>query len=199
MFYYLTGTVSELFPNLAVIDCGGIGFAVNTSAYSVSSLQKGESAKLYTYLNIREDAMDLFGFSSLLEKHCFEMLLGVSGVGPKAALAILSVNSPDGLMAAIVSENEKALTAAQGIGKRIAQRIILELKDKIAKESSGIDLTFPVKPTAVVSNLAVEEAAKALRVLGYSSGEIERAIGSIDVAGLKVEDIIRSCLKVMSK
>ena len=140
MFHYINGLVAELLPNLAVIDCGGVGFAVNTSAYTVSQLKTGEKAKLYTFVYIREDCMDIYGFASKSEKHCFEMLIGVSGVGPKAAIAILSSSAPENLVMNIVSGNEKALTAAPGIGKKIAQRIILELKDKLAKETAEISL-----------------------------------------------------------
>ena len=120
MFHYINGVVSELYPNLAVIDCGGVGFEINTSAYTLRMLKAGEKAKLYTYVHIREDAFEIYGFSGKSEKRCFEMLLGVSGVGPKAALSILSVSSPENLIMSIVSGNERAITAAAGVGKKIA-------------------------------------------------------------------------------
>ena len=148
MFYYLKGTVGHLAPNLAVLDCGGVGFACHTTSYTLSYLKVGEEAKLYTYLNVREDAMELFGFATDNERSCFQMLIGISGVGPKAALSILSSTTPEGLATAIITGNEKALTVAQGIGKKIAQRIILELKDKLAKgqlptegEQGGVAVT----------------------------------------------------------
>ena len=138
MFYYLNGTVAEIAAGLAVIDCGGVGYACATTNYTLSQLKKGERARLYTYLHVREDIFELYGFASQQELNSFKMLIGVSGVGPKAALAILSATTPQNLALSIVTEDEKALTAAQGIGKKIAQRIILELKDKLALK--GIDM-----------------------------------------------------------
>ena len=142
MFYYLDGTVAEILPGLAVIDCGGVGYACKTTNYTLSRLKKGQKAKLYTHLNVGEDIFELYGFSALNELNSFRLLIGVSGVGPKAALSILSVGSPEALAMAIVTGDEKALTAAPGIGKKIAQRIILELKDKMAKESAATGLDF---------------------------------------------------------
>ena len=124
-------------PADSVIDCGGGGYACATTNYTLSQLKKGERARLYTYLHVREDIFELYGFASQQELNSFKMLIGVSGVGPKAALAILSATTPQNLALSIVTEDEKALTAAQGIGKKIAQRIILELKDKLAKEQSN--------------------------------------------------------------
>ena len=128
MFYYLDGTVAYLGPNLAVIDCGGVGYACATTSHTLSRLQQGARAKLFTHLNVKEDGVDLFGFYSQNELSAFRQLIGVSGVGPKAALAILSSSTPDQLALAIVTGDEKVLVAAPGIGKKIAQRIILELK-----------------------------------------------------------------------
>ena len=126
MFNYINGTVSEVEPNFAVIECAGVGFGVNVSLYTLGDLKLGERAKLYVYESIREDAFELFGFATKAEKRCFELLVGVSGVGPKAALAILSTTTPDGLVAAILNGNEKAVTAAPGVGKKLAQRVLLE-------------------------------------------------------------------------
>ena len=134
MYYYVNGTVAEIGPNLAVIDCGGVGYACATTNYTLAQLKKGEKAKLYTYLHVREEIFDLYGFASQAELSSFKMLISVSGVGPKAALAILSSGTPDQLALSIVTGDEKALTGVPGIGKKIAQRIILELKDKLAKE-----------------------------------------------------------------
>ena len=127
MFYYLNGVVAHMAPFLAVIDCGGVGYACRTTNNTLSHLQKGKPAKLYTHLNVREDAMELFGFSTENELNCFQLLTSVSGVGPKAALSILSAATPESLAMSIITGDEKALTVAQGIGKKIAQRIILEL------------------------------------------------------------------------
>ncbi|MBQ8852102.1 MAG: Holliday junction branch migration protein RuvA, partial [Oscillibacter sp.] len=129
MFYYLDGTVAEILPYLAVIDCGGVGYACKTTNNTLSRLKKGQKGRVYTYLNVGEGIFDLYGFATQNELNSFKLLLGVSGVGPKAALAILSVGTPETLAMAIVTGDEKALTAAPGIGKKIAQRIILELKD----------------------------------------------------------------------
>ena len=200
MFYYLNGVVAEMEANLAVIDCGGVGYDCATTNYTLSQLKKGERAKLYTYMNVREDAVDLFGFSSQSELHSFKLLLGVSGVGPKAALAILSTNTPANLAMAVVMGNEKALTAAPDIGKKIAQRIILELKDKLAKEqaSFGPDTGGSV-PLTVLPNDKAKEAGAALAVLGYSGSEVAAALKGIDIDTLPLEEIIRQALKRMVK
>lgn len=201
MFYYLEGTVAELLPYLAVVDCGGVGYACKTTNNTLAALKKGQKGKLYTYLHVGEGIFDLYGFSSQNELNSFKLLLGVSGVGPKAALAILSVGTPETLAMAIVTGDEKALTAAPGIGKKIAQRIILELKDKMAKEtSSGLDFSGGkgVPAPAVFSNKATE-AAQALAVLGYSSQEVNTALKGVDVENLSLEEIIRQSLKKMVK
>ena len=197
MFYYLNGTVAEIAAGLAVIDCGGVGYACATTNYTLSQLKKGERARLYTYLHVREDIFELYGFASQQELNSFKMLIGVSGVGPKAALAILSATTPQNLALSIVTEDEKALTAAQGIGKKIAQRIILELKDKLAKEQSSFDVRGG-SVTPIQSGGKVQEAASALAVLGYSSQEISAALKGVDTA-LPVEEIIRQTLKKMVK
>lgn len=200
MFYHIKGTVSTLLPQMAVIDCGGVGFALNATANTVSRLTVGKEAKLYTYVYIREDSMELFGFYSLEEKRCFEMLIGVSGVGPKAALSILSANTPESLALAVIGEDTKALMVAQGIGKKIAQRIILELKEKMAKENP-IPLPDPgeghLPPASSGGKLA--DASSALAVLGYSTQEIAAALKGIEPDELSLEEIIRQALKKMMK
>ena len=201
MFYYLEGTVAELLPYLAVVDCGGVGYACKTTNNTLSSLKKGQKGRLYTYLHVAEGIFDLYGFASQRELNSFKLLIGVSGVGPKAALAILSVGTPETLAMAIVTGDEKALTAAPGVGKKIAQRIILELKDKMAKETAaGLDFSggkgTPAVP--VFSNKA-SEAAQALAVLGYSSQEVSAAMKGVDVENLPLEEIIRQSLKKMVK
>lgn len=201
MFYYLDGTVAELLPYLAVIDCGGVGYACKTTNNTLSSLKKGQRGKLYTYLNVGEGIFDLYGFATQNELNSFKMLLGVSGVGPKAALAILSVGTPETLAMAIVTGDEKALTVAPGIGKKIAQRIILELKDKMAKETAaGLDFSGGKgAPAAPVFGSKATEAAQALTVLGYSSQEAAAALKGIDVDTLPLEEIIRQALRKMVK
>ena len=201
MFYYLDGTVAELLPYLAVIDCGGVGYACKTTNNTLASLKKGQRGKLYTYLNVGEDVFDLYGFATQKELATFKLLIGVSGVGPKAALAVLSAGTPESLDMAIVTGDEKALTAAPGIGKKIAQRIILELKDKMARESGG-ELDFSGgkgAPAAAVFSNKATEAAQALAVLGYTSAEVSMALKGVDVEGLPLEEIIRQSLKKMVK
>lgn len=201
MFYYVKGPVAHVAPYLAVIDCGGVGYACHTTNTTLSYLKKGETAKLYTYLHVREDIFDLYGFFTEEERNCFELLIGVSGVGPKAALSILSATSPENLAMSIITGDEKALTVAQGIGKKIAQRIILELKDKLAKGQ----LTTPGGETYRGSGITVipenkaTEAAAALAVLGYSQAEVAIALKGVDVENLKLEDIIKQALKKMVK
>ena len=201
MFYYLDGTVAEILPFLAVIDCGGVGYACKTTNNTLSSLKKGQRGKLYTYLNVGEGIFELYGFATQNELNSFKLLLSVSGVGPKAALAILSSTTPESLAMAIVTEDAKALTAAPGIGKTIAHRIILELKDKMAKETaSGLDFSGGrgSPAPALFANKATE-AAQALAVLGYSSQEVSIALKGVDVENLPLEEIIRQGLKKMVK
>ena len=199
MFYYLNGVVAEMEANLAVIDCGGVGYACATTNYTLSQLKKGERAKLYTYMNVREDAVELYGFAAQNELNSFRMLIGVSGVGPKAALSILSANTPANLAMAVVMGDEKALTAAPGIGKKIAQRIILELKDKLAKEQPSFSGDTGIMPSIAVPDDKVREAGAALAVLGYSASEVAAALKGIDMDALPLEEIIRQALKRMVK
>ena len=200
MFYHIKGTVTDIENGLAVLDCGGIGFAVNTSMNTLSQLRIGETAKLYISEQVREDAFELYGFRTLGEKHCFDMLISVSGVGPKAAVSILSANTPEGVCMAVMSGNEKALTVAQGIGKKIAQRVILELKDKMQKQAGEMaveDTSFTV-PTGTAEQTKISDAASALAVLGYSSSECAAALKNIDMS-MPLESIIRAALRNMMK
>lgn len=199
MFYYVNGTVAEIEAGLAVIDCSGVGYACATTNYTLSQLKKGARAKLYTYLNVREDAMEMFGFASQSELRSFKMLIGVSGVGPKAALSILSSTTPQQLSMAVVMGDEKALTAAPGIGKKIAQRIILELKDKLIKEQGGFEAGSGAAAAMPAQSNKAGEAAAALAVLGYGSQEIAAALKGIDMDALPLEEIIRQSLKKMVK
>ena len=200
MYYYVNGTVAELEGGLAVIDCGGVGYACATTNYTLSQLKKGAQAKLYTYLNVREDAMELFGFADQSELRSFKLLIGVSGVGPRAALSILSAVTPQQLALAVVTEDEKALTAANGIGKKTAQRVILELKDKLAgEEAFASSAKGGISVAATVPHSKKSEAQAALAVLGYGSAEIAAALKDIDVDALTLEDIIRQALKRMMK
>ena len=201
MFYYLDGTVAEILPYLAVIDCGGVGYACKTTNNTLAALKKGQRGKLYTYLNVGEGIFELYGFATANELNSFKLLLGVSGVGPKAALAILSATTPESLAMAIVTEDAKTLTAAPGIGKKIAQRIILELKDKMARETAGgLDFSGGKgAPAPALFASKATEAAQALAVLGYSSQEVQMALKGVDVENLPLEEIIRQSLKKMVK
>ena len=201
MFYYVKGVVAHIAPYLAVIDCGGVGYACRTTQNTISRLKVGETSKLFTHLNVREDAMELFGFATENELNCFEMLIGVSGVGPKAAISILSASTPEGLAMAIITGDEKSLTVAQGIGKKIAQRIILELKDKLAKGQLGTQAgeTYGGSGVTVIPQNKASEAAAALAVLGYSQAEVSMALKGVDVESLSLEDIVRQALKKMVK
>lgn len=200
MFYYLSGKVSLIDANLAVIDCGGVGYACRTTNTTLAKLTVGEPAKLYTHLNVREDAMELYGFGSTEELRCFRLLTSVSGVGPKAALAVLSATSPTGFVMAVVTGDENALTAAQGIGKKIAKRIILELKDKLAKEqAASAGETYAGSGNVAIPENKLSEATAALAVLGYSQSEINTAFQGIQMDSLSLEEIIRQALKKMVK
>ncbi len=197
MFYYINGVVSVMEPNLAVLDCGGVGYALNVSTNTLARLKMGEKAKLFVYTLVREDCFDLYGFFSAAEKRSFELLLGVSGVGPRAALSILSAGTPESVAMDIVSGDVKTLTAAPGIGKKLAQRVILELKDKLAKEQGGLELDFrhvqSLGPAVPSSKL--NDAAAALAVLGYGGSEIQAALRGIDTENLSLEEISRQALR----
>ena len=200
MFYYVNGTVAHMEPYLAVIDCGGVGYACRTTTYTLSGLKKGDKGKLYTYLNVREDAMELYGFATGEELNLFQQLISVSGVGPKAALSILSASTPANLALSIITGDEKALTCAQGIGKKIAQRVILELKDKLSKGQtlSAGGGAVPGPAVTIIPDNKLSEASAALAVLGYSQGEINIALKDADLTQ-PLEQIIRQALKKMVK
>lgn len=201
MFYYLNGVVAHTGPYLAVIDCAGVGYACKTTNHTLTSLKRGEKAKLYTYLHVREELFELYGFATENELNCFQMLIGVSGVGPKAALAILSSVSPEQLATAIITGNEKALTGAPGIGKKIAQRVILELKDKLAKGQINVPAgeTYAGPGVTVIPENKASEAAAALAVLGYGPAEINEALKGIPVEEMSLEAVIKQALKKMVK
>lgn len=201
MYYYVSGQVAHVEPYLAVIDCGGVGYACRTTAYTISQIKKGDRAKLFTYLSVREDAMDLYGFFSQEELKLFQQLISVSGVGPKAALAILSSSTPANLAMSIITGDEKTLTRAAGVGKKIAQRVILELKDKLAKGQtiSGSGESVTMDAVTIIPQNKLSEASAALAVLGYSQAEINVALKGVDIDGQPLEQVIRMALKNMVK
>lgn len=200
MYDYVSGTVAHREDRFAVIDCGGVGYGVHTSTYTLSGLKQGQSAKLYTHLSVKEDGITLFGFGTREERTLFRQLISVSGVGPKAALSILSSTTPSHLALSIITGDLKPLTAAPGVGKKIAQRVVLELKDKLAREQ-GESLEQYKAPAGGLSLPEDKsgEAAAALAVLGYSQGEIHAALKDVDMTDLRVEDIIKAALKKMAK
>jgi len=198
MFYSLTGRVAHTEPGLAVIDVGGVAFKCFTSMNTLRNLPRlGENATLYTHLNVREDALDLFGFYSMNELDAFKKLIGVSGVGPKSALAILSDMTPDRLALCIASGDAKSLTRAPGVGVKLAQRLILELKDKISKA----ELASGVGEAAVqigADGSGMNEAAAALCTLGYSQSQAAEALAGL-AADLPVDELIRQALKKVAR
>ena len=197
MIYYVSGKVSILEPNLAVIDCGGVGYGCHVTSYTSASLKLGQETRLYVTESIREDAYDLFGFSTKEEQRCYQLLTTVNGVGPKAAMSILSAGGPQNFTLAVMTGDEKMLTAAQGVGKKIAQRIILELKDKIG--GTGMELDFSGGPTVTVSPVPSNNTAlatAALQELGYSSAEISAALKGCDPKAT-TEEMVRYALRAM--
>ena len=194
MFYHLNGIVSDIDLNLAVIDCSGVGYAVNTTTNTLSHIKLNEKTKLYISECIKEDSFDLYGFATLSEKRCFEMLISVSGIGPKAAQAILCAVTPEGLAMAVMNGDYKAITAAQGVGKKIAQRVILELKDKVSKEMGSSSVELPVIHSPADGD-SRNEAVAALMVLGYSTPEINSALKGMDISGMSTEQIVKIALK----
>ena len=201
MFYYLKGTVAEIGQSSMVLDVNGIGFFVNTSLKTLSSVKTSTPARLYISESIGESNFDLYGFADLQEKRFFELLISVSGVGPKAAISLLSSLNTDNMIMAIVNDDAKALTAAPGIGKKIAQRIILELRDKLGTEVPSMASAVSsgdgniVNPTG--GGNAVSDAIAALSVLGYSTAEIAPIIKNGDWTGMEADQIIRLVLKNM--
>lgn len=198
MFYSLTGKLIHTEAYLAVVECGGVGYRCTTSLTTLSCLPPaGERVTLYTHLNVREDALDLFGFYSMNELDAFKKLIGVSGVGPKSALAILSDMTPDRLALCIASGDAKSLTRAPGVGVKLAQRLILELKDKISKA----ELASGVGEAAVqigADGSGMNEAAAALCTLGYSQSQAAEALAGL-AADLPVDELIRQALKKVAR
>ena len=196
MLYYVSGPVTVLEPGLAVIDCGGVGYGCRVTAYTAAQLKLNTPTKLYITESIKEDAYDLYGFATREEQRCYELLTAVNGVGPKAALAILSSGGPQNFTLAVMTGDEKMLTAAQGVGKKIAQRIILELKDKIG--GSHMELDFSGGPAAapVQQNSHIGLATAALQELGYSPAEISVALKGAD-PNASTDDLIRHALRAM--
>ena len=197
MLYYVSGPVAVLEPSLAVIDCGGVGYGCRVTAYTAAQLKLNQTARLYITESIREDAFDLYGFISKEEQHCFQLLTTVTGVGPKAAMAILSAGGPQNFTLAVMTGDEKMLTAAQGVGKKLAQRIILELKDKMGGSNLELDFSGGAAMSAPIQNgNNAALATAALQELGYSPAEISAALKGVD-ANASTEEMVRYALRAM--
>lgn len=207
MFYYISGRLAMANPTTAVIDAGGVGYKLTISENTYNALpprhtQENPTAKLFTYMAVREDGIELFGFASETELSSFKMLLSVSGVGPKAAISILSLLTPEKFALAVCTEDRKTISKANGIGPKTAARIILELKDKLMKETdldaaanASIESVAPVK----TNSGKLSEAQDALMVLGYSRAEALNVLKNIDTQTLGLEEIIKKALKLLIK
>ena len=199
MFYSVRGKLIHMDSSTAVVECGGVGYNCQTTMNTLKNLRLGDEVTLFTYLNVREDAMELFGFSAKTELDTFKTLIGVSGVGPKAGLAILSELSPEQVAMAIATDDIKTITRAQGVGKKIAQRIVLELKDKLAKSLSSEDTSLPSAAAAANTAMGnIPKAIEALGVLGYSPADVSGILATMDSA-LPVEQLIAQTLRQMGR
>ncbi len=199
MLYSVRGKLIQTTATCAVVECGGVGFLCQTTLNTLKTLKPGSEVMLYTYLNVREDAMELFGFATKTELDTFKTLISVSGVGPKAGLALLSELSPEQVAMAIATDDVKTITRAQGIGKKIAQRIVLELKDKLAKAAASDSGFAPVSATAVsAAGGNVSKAIEALGVLGYTPAEVSPVLAQFD-GNLPVEQLIAMTLRQMGR
>ena len=199
MFYSLTGTVIFSDLNSVALSCGGVGFRCQTTANTLRDVQNGRELTLFTYLNVREDALDLFGFSTTYELDWFKLLIGVTGVGPKAARAILSELVPEKLAMSISAGDVKAITRAQGVGPKLAQRVILELKDKAKSALSGAEEAQDYASVATANEMPnTKEAIAALTMLGYNRTEASSAVAKLD-SSLPTQTLIKQALKLLSR
>ncbi len=202
MFYYLYGTLEINDAGICVIDCGGVGYKLTTSLITCELLREklGQKVKLFTYLAVREDGVELFGFESNEERECFNKLITVSGVGPKAAMSILSIMTPDNFALAVCTEDTKAISKASGIGAKTAARIILELKDKLAIDMGAATVAKSAGRTQVLMPMSgnLTEATEALMVLGYDKNSVAGALSGLDPK-TDVGELIRAALKKLSR
>lgn len=200
MFYRLNGKLIHTEPNMAVIDVNGVAFQCAVSMQTLRTLPKnGENATLYTHLNVREDALDLFGFATTAEKNCFKMLTSISGVGPKAAMSILSELTAQDVALAAAAGDAKQFTRASGVGPKLAQRIILELKDKVKNLSTAEGISISeISHGAVSASANAAQAVNALITLGYSPSEASLAVGKLD-SSLETGELVRLALRSFSQ
>ena len=206
MFYYISGKLTALEPTFAVVDAGGVGYkmTITQSTYSAMpphlTVSEPPIVRLYSYMAVREDGIELFGFISQEELSAFKMLITVSGVGPKAAVSILSLLSPAKLAIAVCTDDKKTIAKASGIGPKTAARIILELKDKLKNQVDDEDITDVSTDTAVAAGTSkLSDAQDALAVLGYSRNEAMSALKGIDTDSLELDDIIKLALKKLMR
>ena len=209
MFYYIEGKLAHLDYGFAVVDANGVGYKLTITQTTYESMpphlsvSEAPVVRLYTYMAVREDGIELFGFASESELESFKLLITVSGVGPKAATAILSVFTPDKLAITIMNEDTKAIAKANGIGAKTAARIVLELKDKISKTYTesipASQSASATRTTAPVGSSKLSDAQSALLVLGYTKSEVVAALRGIDLANKETDDIIRLALKNLSR
>ena len=209
MYYYIKGDLALSTPNMAVLEAGGVGYKLTISENTYRSLphrkEVAPQVTLYTYLSVREDGVELYGFGNERELSSFKMLLGVSGVGPKAAMSILSLLTPEKFALAVCTEDRKTISKANGVGPKTAARIILELRDKLIKERTIDDdlstalLDHSEESAEAPARGKLTEAQDALLVLGYTRSEAQAALRSIDSTALTVEEIIKEALKKLMK
>ena len=196
MFAYIKGTLEEKTDTYVVVETGGIGYKIYMSSMAINSLEKSQKiVKIYTHYYVREDNISLYGFLNNEELKMFELLLQVSGIGAKSAIAMLSEITPSSFALAVITNDVSKLVKIPGIGKKTAERIILELKDKL-KNEQAISKTEEVK-TVINKNKANDEVVEALQVLGYNKKEIEKALENLDTTNLGVEDTIKQVLKLL--
>ena len=202
MFYYLKGILAIRDANFCVVDCSGVGYKLTVSLNTSDSLinKIGEEVKLFTHLAVREDGIELFGFGSNEERSCFNQLITVSGIGPKAAINILSAMTPDKFSLAVCTEDVKAISKAPGVGAKTAARIVLELKDKISKDMMNLGVKVnTAAATAISKSSAFTEAQEALLVLGYDKATVQNVLSSVDPTISDVGEIVKLALKKLAR
>lgn len=200
MYSYIKGELVEILDDVIVVEAGQIGYNIHIPASMIDNFTgTGQEVKIYTYLQVKEDDMQLYGFLTRDDLNIFKLLLGVNGIGPKGALAVLSVMTPDDLRFAVLGEDAKSIAKAPGIGNKTAQRVILELKDKISLEDAFAAKTEHIAEQQSITSTVKNEAVQALTALGYSSSEALKAINGVELTeDITVEDVLKQALKQMA-
>ncbi|MDF2686384.1 MAG: Holliday junction helicase RuvA [Clostridia bacterium] len=197
MYYYLNGTLSFIDTHIAVIDCGGVGYKCHITLNTYKNISKKEKVKLFTYLNVKEDALDLYGFENEQEQQFFILLLSISGIGPKVALSVLSELIPEEFAACVLNSDYKSLTKASGVGAKVAQRICLELKDKMTKISNSFDEKELSIESSDVGTDTVSESTSVLMALGYNKNDARQAV--LKCSAENTNDRVKQALRLLSK